>query len=70
MVNFFQKKTKPGGGGGVRGRFGKKPYFCPFFDPFPYLKSDEISSSWQINSSQLQSLDTLDLGTPSEKERD
>ena len=39
-VNFFPaKKTKPGGG--VRGRFGKRPYFCRIFfcAPFPYYKS-------------------------------
>ena len=65
---FSGKNTKPGGG--VQGRFGKRPYFCTFFYLFPYLKSDEISNSQQINSNQLQSLDTLDLGTPSEKERD
>ena len=39
---FFRKKDQTGGGGGG---FGKRPYFCPFFDTFPYLKSDEISNS-------------------------
>ena len=34
---FSAKKTKPGGGGGVRGRFGKRPHFSPFFDTFPYF---------------------------------
>ena len=38
-VNFFVgKMTKPGGGGGVRGGFGKRPYFFTFFfEPFPKI---------------------------------
>ena len=37
-VNYFSgKMTIPGGWGGVRGGFGKRPYFFPnfFFEPFP-----------------------------------
>ena len=32
---FFSAK-KPNQGG-VRGRFGKRPYFSPFFEPFPKI---------------------------------
>jgi hypothetical protein len=32
-VNFFRKKKTKPGGEGVRGRFGKRPNFSPFFNP-------------------------------------
>ena len=39
-VIFFRKKDHPLGGGVVRGRDGKRPYFSPFFAPFPYQEVD------------------------------
>ena len=50
-VNFFPaKKTKPGGG--VRGKFGKRPYFCCIFfcAPFP----NELCSGQDFLRSQMK----------------
>ena len=35
--NCLSREKNQTWGGGVRGRFGKRPHFSPFFDTFPYF---------------------------------